>query len=119
MSPPKTSAKAPATSAEASGHLKVTQVRSAIATKPKHRRTLWALGLRGVGRSRILPDRPDVRGMLARVPHLVLVTSAGADEVTNQNERSAATRAARRAGRSGSAAATSRRTKAGVEGTSS
>ncbi len=52
------------------GHLRVTQVRSGICTKPKHRGTLRALGLRGVGRSRVLPDRPDVRGMLARVPHL-------------------------------------------------
>jgi large subunit ribosomal protein L30 len=81
------------------GHLKVTQVRSAIATKPKHRGTLRALGLRGVGRSRILPDRPEVRGMLARVPHLVVVTEAGEVDAAHQRERSAATRAARRAGR--------------------
>lgn len=81
------------------GHLKVTQVRSAIGTKPKHRATLRALGLRGVGRTRILPDRPDVRGMLARVPHLVLVTPAAEDDAAEQEARSAATRAARRAGR--------------------
>jgi len=55
------------------GHLRVTQVRSAIGTKPKHRGTLRALGLRGVGRSNVLPDRPEIRGMLARVPHLVRV----------------------------------------------
>ena len=30
-------------------HLRVTQVRSAIGTKPKHRGTLRALGLRGIG----------------------------------------------------------------------
>ena len=53
--------------------LKVTQVRSAIGTKPKHRGTLRALGLGRIGRSRILPDRPEIRGMLARVPHLVTV----------------------------------------------
>ncbi|MFC0081653.1 50S ribosomal protein L30 [Aciditerrimonas ferrireducens] len=55
------------------GAIRVTQVRSSIGTKPKHRGTLRALGLRGVGRSRVLPDRPEVRGMLARVPHLVSV----------------------------------------------
>ena len=53
--------------------LKVTQVRSSIGTKPKHRGTLRALGLRGVGRSNELPDRPEIRGMIARVPHLVEV----------------------------------------------
>jgi len=56
--------------------LRVTQVRSAIGTKPKHRGTLRALGLRGVGRTNVLPDRPEIRGMLARVPHLVDITPA-------------------------------------------
>ncbi len=56
--------------------LRVTQVRSAIGTKPKHRGTLRALGLRGIGRTNVLPDRPEIRGMLARVPHLVDVTPA-------------------------------------------
>jgi large subunit ribosomal protein L30 len=56
--------------------LKVTQVRSSIGTKPKHRGTLRALGLRGVGRTNVLPDRPEIRGMIARVPHLVEVTGA-------------------------------------------
>jgi large subunit ribosomal protein L30 len=53
--------------------LRVTQVRSAIGTKPKHRGTLRALGLGRIGRSRVLPDRPEIRGMLAKVPHLVTV----------------------------------------------
>ena len=53
--------------------LLVTQTRSAIGTKPKHRGTLRALGLRGIGQSNELPDRPEIRGMLARVPHLIRV----------------------------------------------
>ena len=53
--------------------LKVTQVKSAIGTKPKHRGTLRALGLRGIGQTNTLPDRPEIRGMLARVPHLVTI----------------------------------------------
>jgi large subunit ribosomal protein L30 len=56
--------------------LKVTQVRSAIGIKPKQRGTLRALGLRGIGQSNTLPDRPEIRGMLARVPHLVTVVPA-------------------------------------------
>jgi large subunit ribosomal protein L30 len=58
--------------------LRVTQVRSAIGSKPKHRGTLRALGLRGIGRVNDLPDRPEIRGMLARVSHLVAV-----EEVTS------------------------------------
>ena len=53
--------------------LRVTLVRSQIGTKPKHRGTLRALGLRKIGSSNDLPDRPEIRGMLARVPHLVRV----------------------------------------------
>ena len=53
--------------------LRVTQVRSSIGTKPKHRGTLRALGLGRIGKSNTLPDRPEIRGMLARVPHLVSV----------------------------------------------
>ena len=53
--------------------LLVTQVRSAIGTKPKQRGTLRALGLGRIGRSNTLPDRPEIRGMIQRVPHLVSV----------------------------------------------
>jgi len=53
--------------------LKVTQIRSGIGTLPKHRGTLRALGLRKIGQSNVLPDRPEIRGMIARVPHLINV----------------------------------------------
>ena len=36
--------------------------------------TLRALGLRGIGQTNTLPDRPEIRGMIARVPHLIEVT---------------------------------------------
>ncbi|MDE3205878.1 MAG: 50S ribosomal protein L30 [Acidobacteriota bacterium] len=55
------------------GDLRVTQVKSSIGTKPKHRGTLRALGLHGIGTSNTLPDRPEIRGMIARVPHLIKV----------------------------------------------
>ena len=73
--------------------LKVTQVRSAIGTKPKAKGTLRALGLGRIGRSHLLPDRPEIRGMLASVPHLVTfrVVEAGAvvdAAVTKSGEKS-------------------------------
>ena len=58
--------------------VKVTQVRSAIGTKPKHRGTLRALGLGRIGKSNVLPDRPEIRGMIARVPHLIEVEETAA-----------------------------------------
>jgi large subunit ribosomal protein L30 len=73
-------ATSPSSATSDTGWLRVTQVKSAIGTKPKHRGTLRALGLRGIGRTNVLPDRPEIRGMLARVPHLVDVKSAVEDE---------------------------------------
>jgi large subunit ribosomal protein L30 len=66
-------ARPPKATRDDKARLVVTQVRSAIGSKPKHRGTLRALGLRGIGQSNDLPDRPEIRGMLARVPHLINV----------------------------------------------
>jgi len=54
----------------------VTQVRSGIGNKPKAIGTLRALGLGRIGKKNVLPDRPEIRGMLARVPHLISVEEA-------------------------------------------
>jgi len=51
----------------------VTQVKSTIGTRPNHRATMKALGLKGIGRQTNLPDTRDVRGMLAKVIHLITV----------------------------------------------
>ena len=56
-----------------STQLKVTLIRSKIGTKPKHRGTIRALGLGKIRSQNLLPDRPEIRGMIARVPHLVSV----------------------------------------------
>ncbi len=53
--------------------LQVTQVRSSIGSKPKQRGTLRALGLGRIGKTNRLPDRPEIRGMISRVPHLIKV----------------------------------------------
>ena len=59
--------------------LLITQIKSTIGTKPKTRGTMRALGLRGIGQSNTLPDRPEIRGMIARVPHLVTVEEIEGD----------------------------------------
>ena len=57
--------------------ISVTQIKSSIGAKPKTRGTLRALGLGRIGKTNTLPDRPEIRGMLLRVPHLVEVTEGG------------------------------------------
>lgn len=51
----------------------VTQIKSTIGTKPKHRGTIRALGLGRIGRSRVHEDNPVIRGMIHHVAHLVEV----------------------------------------------
>jgi large subunit ribosomal protein L30 len=68
------------------GTLTVTQVRSSISNKPKTRGTMIALGLGTIGDSNVLPDRPEIRGMLARVPHLVTVVENTSSQTTSSKE---------------------------------
>ena len=56
----------------------VKQVRSQIGIMPKTKATMRALGLRKIGDVNTLPDRPEIRGMIARVPHLIEVNRKGA-----------------------------------------
>ncbi|MFZ4585656.1 MAG: 50S ribosomal protein L30 [Acidimicrobiia bacterium] len=56
--------------------LRITQTRSSIGIKPKQRGTLRALGLRRIGRTVEHEDTPVIRGMIAKVPHLVQVEEA-------------------------------------------
>jgi large subunit ribosomal protein L30 len=51
--------------------VRVRQVRSGICANETQKRTLRALGLEKIGRVRTLPDNPQVRGMVAKIPHLV------------------------------------------------
>ena len=52
-------------------NLRITLVRSTIGQKPKTRACVETLGLRKIRQSVERPDTPDVRGLLARVQHLV------------------------------------------------
>jgi len=53
--------------------LKITQVRSAIGEQARLRRTMQALGLRRPHHSVTHEDTPQIRGMLAKVGHLVTI----------------------------------------------
>ena len=55
------------------GRLKVTQTRSAIGRQQNQRDTLRTLGLKRVGDEATREDRPEVRGMIKTVAHLVAV----------------------------------------------
>lgn len=53
--------------------LKVTQVRSGIGRRRNQRETLRSLGLRRINDVVVAPDRPEIRGMIITVNHLVTV----------------------------------------------
>lgn len=57
----------------ADGTLHVRQVRSSIGYDRSQLATLKAMGLGRIGKTRELPDNPQVRGMIAKVSHLVAV----------------------------------------------
>jgi large subunit ribosomal protein L30 len=51
--------------------LKVTQLKSTIGCKQNQRDTLRSLGLKRIGDVVVKEDRPEIRGMVATVAHLV------------------------------------------------
>ena len=53
--------------------LKVEQKKSTIGCLKNQRETLRSLGLKRIGDIVVKEDRPEIRGMLATVPHLVAV----------------------------------------------
>ncbi|CAB4735108.1 unannotated protein [freshwater metagenome] len=53
--------------------LKVTQVRSKVGYAPEQRDTLRSLGLKRIGDVVVKEDRPEIRGMVFAVRHLIKV----------------------------------------------
>ncbi|MEL4505061.1 50S ribosomal protein L30 [Luteococcus sp. H138] len=53
--------------------LKVTQKKSSIGGKQNQRETLRTLGLKRIGDVVVKEDRPEIRGMVKTVQHLVAV----------------------------------------------
>ena len=58
---------------KAGGTVKVTQIRSPIRRERSQEATLIGLGLNKMRRTRELEDTPSVRGMIAKVRHLITV----------------------------------------------
>ncbi len=65
--------------------IKVTQVRSVIGRDESQKRTIQALGLGKINRSRIHTDSSAMRGMINKVRHLVVVEDY-IEEKTEENE---------------------------------
>jgi len=59
------------------GRIRITQIGSPIGRPDDQQATLIGLGLNKLHRSRELEDTPSVRGMIAKVQHLVRVEKAG------------------------------------------
>ena len=53
--------------------LKITLVKSIIGAKPLHVKNMEALGLGKIRQTVEHPDNPQIRGMIAKVKHLVEV----------------------------------------------
>ena len=56
--------------------LKVTLVKSTIGAIPKHKKTVEALGLTKLNKTKEFTDNEAIRGMLKQVCHLVKVEEA-------------------------------------------
>jgi large subunit ribosomal protein L30 len=57
--------------------LRVTQARGMAGKQARQRATVRALGLKRVRHSVTHDDRPEIRGMIAKVRHLVTVEEVG------------------------------------------
>lgn len=56
--------------------LKITLVKSPIGAKPKHKKTVIAMGLRKLNKTVELPDNAATRGQIQQIKHLVKVEEA-------------------------------------------
>jgi large subunit ribosomal protein L30 len=59
-----------------SGKLRLKWVRSAICTPVKHKRVVRGLGFTRLNEVVERPDTPAIRGMVAKVPHLVEIVQS-------------------------------------------
>ncbi|MBQ9639191.1 MAG: 50S ribosomal protein L30 [Bacteroidales bacterium] len=58
--------------------LKIKQIRSSIGHPRRQKQTLEALGLRKINHERLVSDTPQIRGMIAKVGHLITVEEVSA-----------------------------------------
>jgi large subunit ribosomal protein L30 len=62
---------------KSSGTVQLKWVRSAISTPEKHKKVVKGLGFTRLNQVIERPDTPAIRGMVAKVPHLVEIVSDG------------------------------------------
>jgi large subunit ribosomal protein L30 len=67
--------------------LKVTQVRSVIDRPKDQKQTVRRLGLHRINESVVKDDRPEIRGMIAKVGHLVRVEEVAEDEANGTGRK--------------------------------
>jgi large subunit ribosomal protein L30 len=72
---PRNRIKAPKVEAAAGTKLRLKYVRSAICTPPKHRSVIKGLGFTRLNQVIEREDTLSIRGMVAKVPHLVEIVS--------------------------------------------
>jgi large subunit ribosomal protein L30 len=65
--------------------LRITQTRSVIGRTQDQRATVRSLGLKRIRHTVEQPDRPEIRGMLRKVPHLVSYEVVDAPKGNTQN----------------------------------
>lgn len=53
--------------------IEITQSRSVIGTPEKQRKTMRGLGLRKIGHTVVKEDKPEIRGMIRKISHLLKV----------------------------------------------
>jgi large subunit ribosomal protein L30 len=53
--------------------LRVTLIKSTIGKPKKHRDIVAGLGLTRLNKTKELPDTPEVRGMIAKIDHMVKI----------------------------------------------
>ena len=63
-------------SADGQKRIQIKQIRSGIGFPEPQKRILFALRLKKLGRVRSFPDTPSVRGMVAKIPHLVEIVES-------------------------------------------
>jgi large subunit ribosomal protein L30 len=96
------------------GVIEITQIRSDIGAQQAQRRTLRALGLRRIRHTVSHQDRPEIRGMLAKVAHLVEVRPA--EQPKSKTKQSKGEGERQRAGGRGSTKGEGERQRAGGRG---
>lgn len=56
--------------------VKITQIKSTIERSERQKRTIKALGLGKINKSVVVENTPQIKGMIEKVSHLVVLTEA-------------------------------------------